>query len=319
MAVVAEISLGGAAFSSDIVIASGGVVGLKLFSTAGGVAEVMPRLAEVEAHVQDLVEAHMETMLGVTFLASEYVIDCFDGGRIDSLGLDENGAPVIVEYKRGTDAGVINQGLYYMAWLTNHKDAFRNLVRDRLGVTAASQILWSAPRLICVAGDFTRYDAHAVREHRHSIDLVRYRYYGNDHFGLETVASATGQSVSARRVRRRAAGLPAVRRQDGAMTELAAAVDEVLTGLGEGVTRVQRKQYAAYQRLRNFACVCPPQQTKLLVYLKADPKEVDLVPGFTRDVTGLGHHGTGDLELQLRTERDLERAQDLFRLSYAAA
>ncbi|MEU9369514.1 endonuclease NucS domain-containing protein [Streptomyces avermitilis] len=295
------------------------MIGLKLFSTAGGVAEVLPRLAEVEADVQDLVEAHMEKMLGVTFLASEYVIDCVDGGRIDSLGLDENGAPVIVEYKRGTDAGAINQGLYYMAWLRAHKDAFRSLVRDRLGATAASQILWSAPRLICVAGDFTRYDAHAVREHRRSIDLVRYRYYGSDHIGLETVASVTGQSVASRRVRRRAVGRPAARGQDGAMAELIAAVDEALIGLGEGVTRVQRKQYAAYQRLRNFACVCPPQQTKLLVYLKANPKEVDLVAGFTRDVTGLGHHGTGDLELQLRTERDLERAQDLFRLSYAAA
>ncbi|MET9659040.1 DUF5655 domain-containing protein [Streptomyces sp. NPDC006510] len=295
------------------------MVGLKLFNVKSGVTEVVPRLAEVEADVQGLVEAHMEKMLGVTFLASEYVIDCADGGRIDSLGLDENGAPVIVEYKRGTDAGVINQGLYYVAWLTNHKDAFRSLVRDRLGVTAASQILWSAPRRICVAGDFTRYDAHAVREHRRSIDLVRYRYYGSDHIGLETVASVTGSSAASRRVHRRAAGLPAVRRQDGAMAELAAAVDETLFGLGEGVTRVQRKQYAAYQRLRNFACVCPPQQTKLLVYLRADPKEVDLVAGFTRDVTGLGHHGTGDLELQLRTERDLERAQDLFRLSYAAA
>ncbi|AZM56294.1 transporter [Streptomyces sp. WAC 01529] len=293
--------------------------GLKLFHTTNsGVTEVAPRLAAVEADVQDLVEAHMETMLGVTFLASEYVIDCVDGGRIDSLGLDENGAPVIVEYKRGTDAGVINQGLYYMAWLTNHKDAFRNLVRDRLGVTAASQILWSAPRLICVAGDFTRYDAHAVREHRRSIDLVRYRYFGSDHFGLETVASVTGHSAPAKRVRRRAAGVPA-RGQDGAMAELAQAVDEVLVGLGDGVTRVQRKQYRAYRRLRNFASVCPPQQTKILVYLKADPNEVDLVPGFTRDVTGLGHHGTGDLELQLRTERDLERAGDLLRLSYAAA
>ncbi|MBT2511657.1 transporter [Streptomyces sp. ISL-98] len=295
------------------------MVGLKLFNVTGSVTEVVPRLAEVEADVQDLVEAHMETMLGVRFLASEFVIGCVDGGRIDSLGIDENGAPVVVEYKRGTDAGVINQGLYYMSWLMAHKDAFRNLVRDRLGATAASQILWSAPRLICVAGDFTRYDAHAVREHRRSIDLVRYRYYGNDHIGLQTVASVTGQSVAARRVRRRAAGLPTARRQDGAMSELAVAVDEALLGLGDGVTRVQRKQYRAYQRLRNFACVCPPQQTKLLVYLKADPKEVDLVPGLTRDVTGLGHHGTGDSELQLRTERDLERAQDLFRLSYAAA
>ncbi|WSQ12696.1 DUF5655 domain-containing protein [Streptomyces sp. NBC_01231] len=293
--------------------------GLKLFHTTNdGATEVAPRLAEVEADVQDLIEAHMETMLGVRFLASEYVIDCVDGGRIDSLGVDENFAPVVVEYKRGTDPGVIHQGLYYMAWLMAHKDAFRNLVRDRLGAPAASQILWSAPRLICVAGDFPRYDAHAMREHRRSIDLVRYRYFGNDLIGLETVASVSGHSA-ARRVRRGAAGAKPARRQGGALAELAEAADEVLLGLGDGITRVQRKQYAAYQRLRNFACVCPPQQTKLLVYLKADPKAVDIVPGFTRDVTGLGHHGTGDLEVQLRTERDLERAQDLFRLSYAAA
>lgn len=80
--------------------------GLKLFhTTTSGVTEVTSRLAEAEADMQDLVEAHMETMLGARFLASEYVLDCADGGRIDSLGLDENGAPVIVECKRGTDAG----------------------------------------------------------------------------------------------------------------------------------------------------------------------------------------------------------------------
>jgi hypothetical protein len=87
---------------------------------------------------------------------------------------------------------VINQGLYYMSWLMAHKDAFQNLVRDRLGASAASQVLWSTPRLICVAGDFTRYDAHAVREHRRSIDLVRYRFFGKHLLGLETVASVTG-------------------------------------------------------------------------------------------------------------------------------
>ncbi|MEH0658534.1 DUF5655 domain-containing protein [Streptomyces turgidiscabies] len=295
--------------------------GLKLFhTTKDGVTEVMPHLAEEEADVQDLIEAHMETMLGVRFLASEYSTGPVHGGRIDSLGIDENNAPAIVEYKRGTDAGVIHQGLFYMAWLMDHKDAFRHLVRDRLGAAVAAQVLWSAPRLICVAGDFTRYDVHAVREHRRSIDLVRYRFFGNEHIGLETVASIAGQTPASRAVcRRRRAEVPRDRRTDGAMVELAAAVDEVLLGLGDDITRVENRTYRAYQRLRNFACVCPPQKTKLLVYLKADPKEVDLVPGFTRDVTGLGHHGTGDLEVQLRTDRDLERAQDLFRLSYAAA
>jgi predicted transport protein len=62
----------------------------------------------------------------------------------------------------------------------------------------------------------------------------------------------------------------------------------------------------------------------------AGPKDVALVPGFTRRVAGPGHHGTGDLEVQLRhgtgdlevqlrVEQDLERVHDLFRLSYAAA
>ncbi|GAA2271778.1 hypothetical protein GCM10010415_43140 [Streptomyces atrovirens] len=75
--------------------------GLKLFRTDtmnGGMSELTPRLAEVEADVQGLVEAHMETLLGVRFLASEYSTGPVHGGRIDSLGLDENGSPVIVEF-----------------------------------------------------------------------------------------------------------------------------------------------------------------------------------------------------------------------------
>ncbi|MFJ8159472.1 transporter [Streptomyces sp. NPDC096136] len=294
---------------------------LKLFYTRNGATEVTPRLAEAEADVQGLVEGAMEAMLGVRFLASEYSTGSVHGGRIDSLGLDENGAPVIVEYKRATDPGVINQGLFYMGWLMDHRTEFQTLVGDRLGATAASQVLWSAPRLICIAGDFTRYDLHAVREHRRSIDLVRYRLYGEHHIAMETVAASVAARAKAPKRLRRidAAGTshPA-QPSSAAIAYVASAVDELLLGLGEDVKKVRRQQYDAYQRLRNFACVTP-RQDKVLVYLKAAPSAVDLVPGFTRDVTGLGHHGTGDLEVQLRCEEDVERALELFRLSYAAA
>lgn len=300
----------------------GKVSGLKLFrATKGGATEVAPRLAEVEADVQRLIELNMETLLGVRFLASEYVINCVDGGRIDSLGIDATGAPVIVEYKRGTDPGLLSQGLFYMAWLTAHRDVFRNLVRDRLGAAAAAQVRWSAPRLICVAGDFTRYDIHAVREHRRRIELVRYRFFGTDLIGLEPVASATGapQRGSEARRGRRAVDARRIGHVPGRMTELLDAVDQTLLGLGRDITRVENRTYRAYQRVRNFACVCPPQRSKLLVYLPLDPRSVDLVPGFTRDVSRIGHHGTGDLEVRLRTERDVEAAAELFRLSYAVA
>ncbi|MGC5002344.1 hypothetical protein [Streptomyces sp. DT203] len=58
---------------------------MKLFHvTSSGATVVAPHVAQVEADVQAFVEAHMEAMLAVRFLASEYVIDRVDGGRIDS-------------------------------------------------------------------------------------------------------------------------------------------------------------------------------------------------------------------------------------------
>ncbi len=79
--------------------------------------------------------------------------------------------------------------------------------------------------------------------------------------------------------------------QGASTVELAIAVDEALLGLEDGANRIERKQYRAYQRLRNFACLRPPQRSKLLVYLKVDPRDVELVSGLSRDVPGLGHHG----------------------------
>jgi RecB family endonuclease NucS len=53
--------------------------------------------------------------------ATEYETGKAHRGRIDSLGLDENGSPVIFEYKRTSNEDVINQGLFYLDWLMNHK------------------------------------------------------------------------------------------------------------------------------------------------------------------------------------------------------
>lgn len=272
-----------------------------------------------ERDVQKLVEANMPALLGVCLLASEYSTGPVHGGRIDSLGIDENGAPVVVEYKRGRDPGVITQGLFYLAWLTDHRAEFEALVRDRLGIPAASQVLWSAPRLICVAEDFTRYDRHAVGEIRRCIDLVRYHFFGAGLLGLESVVTAAARDHGPGAGPGRAGRTPKKQLPVGVIGELRDALDELLVSLGEDVRRIERKQYRAYRRLRNIACVGRGHRSEVLVYLRADPKEVDLVPGFTRDVSGLGHHGTGDLEVRLRTEKDLERAGDLLRISYAAA
>ncbi|MDP0477357.1 hypothetical protein Q7685_24510, partial [Escherichia coli] len=71
-----------------------------------------------------LIESHMEAFLGVRFLATEYSTGKTHKGRIDSLGLDENNTPVIIEYKRQSNENVINQGLFYLDWLLDHQAGF---------------------------------------------------------------------------------------------------------------------------------------------------------------------------------------------------
>ncbi|MEU3225615.1 hypothetical protein ABZ695_20970 [Streptomyces sp. NPDC006976] len=50
-------------------------------------------------------------------------------GRIDTLGLDENSSPVVVEFKRSSDNGVLSQAVSYLTWLESAHHEFEALVR----------------------------------------------------------------------------------------------------------------------------------------------------------------------------------------------
>ena len=138
--------------------------------------------------------------MGVRFLASEYRIT---DGRMDTLGIDENDAPVIIEYKRSSNENVINQGLFYLNWLVDHKGDFELLVQRELDMEAAQSIDWNGPRLICIANNFAKYDEHAVRQMNRNIDLIRYKEFPPDLLLLEQLTSTTaigGSGVSSSQV-----------------------------------------------------------------------------------------------------------------------
>ena len=103
---------------------------IKLFNKTGGtLSELSSSSSPLEKSLQTLFEQNLETLLGVRFLASEYITS--NGGRVDTLGIDENGYPVIIEYKRERSENVINQGLFYLDWLMDHQGDFELLVRAR--------------------------------------------------------------------------------------------------------------------------------------------------------------------------------------------
>lgn len=294
---------------------------IKLFKKNGEVlSELSAFSSPLEKSLQTLFEKNLDALLGVRFLASEYVTS--NGGRMDTLGIDENGYPVIIEYKRERSENIINQGLFYLDWLMDHQGEFELLVRDGLGKEVADAIEWSAPRLICIAADFTKYDTHAVKQMSRNIELIRYRRFENDLLLLDLLTAVSAKPLTstgsiAGKSQKYKTNAQSLADADQELAELYADIEAFLLGLGDDVTRKELQFYFAFKRIKNFACVeIKPQLHVVRLYLKIDPSTVKLEDGFTRDVRNVGHFGTGDLEVTIKDHRDFERAKEMIRQSY---
>ncbi|MEU6664010.1 DUF5655 domain-containing protein [Streptomyces sp. NPDC046821] len=287
----------------------------------------------LEVELQRRVEAGLEQMLGIRFVASEYATGPWHRGRIDTLGLDENGSPVVIEFKKGSDSGVLSQAVSYLSWLDSARHEFEALVRSVLGAEAAESIDWRRPRMVCIAAGFSHHDRVAVQRLPERIDLVRYRVFDGGLLGLLLVDSSPGSPspASSRRNRGRdavvdsAPVVPAAPSSAGTglvpecLRDLYRELDEALTAWGDVEVAVLR-HYIAYRRLVNVASVIfRPKHEAILVYLRLDPGSVELEEGFTRDMRGIGHLGTGDLEVRLSSAANLEKAAPLIRRAFEAA
>lgn len=306
---------------------------LKLFRIGGtDVCEVHGTSLALEKSLQTLIEQNLETFLGVRFLASEFSTGRDHGGRMDTLGIDENSCPVIIEYKRSSNMNVINQGLFYLDWLVTHRGDFEMLVLKKFGEKAAQSVEWSSPRLICIAGDFSRYDEHAIKQMNRNIELIRYMKFDNDLLLLEQVNAASAPLNGVIATDKPEGGADSGQKQkyttvsqyldkaDGELRTLFDTVKEHLEGLGDDVQFKVLRFYFAFKRIKNFACVeIKTQERKLIVHIKVDPDTITLEDGFTRDVRAIGHFGTGDLEITIRSVEDFEKAKPLFERSYENA
>lgn len=292
---------------------------IKLFSIEDTVKERTSSEVILEKELQSLIEQNMEMFFGVRFLKSEYVIT---NGRMDSIGIDENNSPVIFEYKRSQNENVINQGLFYLDWLLDHKADFKLLVIDKLGMEAANNIDWSVPCVICIAHDFTKYDIHAVNQMQRNIKLVCYRKYDKDlilfeHLNAPTIKPLSESTVNDNETRNNV--------QKSHVEKLAVATDDMknlyysicnfIESLGDDIVQNQLKLYLAYKKIQNMVCI-EIYNKQIILFLKLNPETVTLEKGFTRDMRSIGHYGTGDLQIIIKNATDFDKAKPLLERVY---
>ncbi len=294
---------------------------IKLFSLKGQVKELNSNQVPLEKELQQLLEQNMSTFFGVTFPKSEYRIT---NGRMDSIGIDENNCPVIFEYKRSVNENVINQGLFYLDWLLDHKADFKLLVMDTLGSEQADKIDWSMPCVICVANDFTKFDEHAVNQMQRNIKLVKYKKFGNDLISLEYLNAPQVQPIEfddgfvkqTKKSNSKDKDFDQYFNEAGIKNQnLFYSVRDYILSLGDDVSENRLKLYVAFKKVRNIICA-EVYRNNVCLHLRLNPDTVDLAQGFIEDVRNKGHWGTGDLRINLKSVEDFEKAKPLLDRAY---
>lgn len=307
---------------------------IRLFRVAAGMVAAIPsRTDAIEKSLQNMIEQNLEEFLGVRFLASEYATTKSHGGRIDTLGLDETNNPVIVEYKRSLNENVINQGLFYLNWLMEHQADFKLLVMEMMGIEIANIIDWHYPRLVCIAGDFTKYDVHAIQQIPQNIDLIRYRWFGDDLILLEHVARSSIAPVVTQVRPSTQKGEPpgekttpndqvpqSLRRLRQCSQEVQDWYDRLklyALSLGDGVEERILGEYIAWRHVKNFAFVrFRPTLNSIYVGLVVlPPYQGGLEDG--DDFVRVKHEK--GVEVQIDSIEDVERTEPLIALSYRDA
>lgn len=96
---------------------------------------------------------------------------------------------------------------------------------------------------------------------------------------------------------------------------LTATIREFILGLDESIEEVPKKFYVAYKISQNIACM-EVKGKNIKLFLKLKPSDIpDGVKNY-RDVTSIGHYGTGDVEFTVSSEIEFNLVKEFITMAY---
>ncbi len=299
---------------------------MPLFSNQNDALDIVsPLHFATEKELQSLVERNLDSVFSCRFVATEFRTGTTHGGRIDTLALTEDGNPCIIEYKIVESSDLINQSLFYLSWLYDHRGDYQ--VATEAALENDIEIDWSDIRVICLAPGYKKYDLHAVQQMGANIELWKYRLFGNKTLLLEEIYRRPSSSSNGNIQKKPKHPKPReaaayswdyhLARGTKTTTRFGEQIRDFCLSLSEAVEESPKKFYVAYKVTKNFCCL-EFQKKRVILYLRLDPSSAKAIPGVTRDVKSIGHYGTGDLEITIATPEHFEIAKPLIEQAFNA-
>lgn len=275
---------------------------------------------KLERDLQRLIETNLEETFGCRFVASEFSTGAVHAGRIDTLALSENNNPVIIEYKKTRDGELLNQGLYYLSWLKDHRGDFELAVQKALPGEAVD---WSQIRVICIAPGYTKFALHAAQQSSSELEIWKYKKFSSGHLELELLNKSAGTTKSSAHTSIHSGGKTEVHEYSleshfnkpaPEILDIFNYLRDYILNLDESITEIPKKFYVAYKLSKNLVCIEVQKNACLVFMNQQNPNKYE--NEFVRDVTHIGHYGTGNTQVRVSSKAQLEYAFKLINESY---
>lgn len=283
--------------------------------------EVDEKVFKLEREMQKLFEDNLDNIMGLTLIRSEFTIK---NKRIDTLAYDkQTNAFIIIEYKRDKNISVVDQGFTYLSLMLENKADFIVEYNEQLKQNLQrTDVDWTQTRVAFVSPSFTENQILATNFKDIAIELWEVKRYENNTIVINEVKKSRS-AESIKPITERNKELKRVTDEIVVYTE-----DDLLTGgsdetrelyfkfkdgilnLADDIQVVANKQYIAFRKNRNIVCMTI-QKKQIRVWIGAKRGALDDAKGMATDVSNVGHWGTGDYEVNVNSDKDLEYIMSL--------
>ena len=151
-----------------------------LYCDADGELKVLPDDGfPTEKDLQTFVEKHLDTLLQLRFIATEFVVN--EHNRIDTLAYDEeSNAFVVIEDKNVRNSSLVDQGFAYLSAILDRKEKLVLIFNLVTGDNRTEKDFeWSQSRIVFISPEFTERQISATSFGDMPFELYELRKYGS--------------------------------------------------------------------------------------------------------------------------------------------
>ena len=274
---------------------------------------------------------NVQELFDLEFVRSELTIQNF---RLDTLCFNKmSNSFVIIEYKKGTNYSVIDQGYTYLSTLLNNKSDFILEYNETLGGSLKrDDIDWSQSRVIFISPKFSEYQKTSINFKNLPFELWELTRFKNNLLGLTKIDTNSDVDITSTVDKDNSKSIVKVvskeiitydenyhfnknKTRPQQIIDLYYEFKERVLSLGDNIEMNIGKIWMGFKQNRIF-CDVVIYNEGVVVYVNMKKGELNDYLKKCQDVSDKGHWGNGDFKIVIKSVDDIDYVMSLVKQSY---